>query len=149
MVLNGETLRIKSNKLKGIKEWPCTLKNVKQLHSMLGVLGYQHPFIPGFALLMHPLMCLLKKGVEFTWTDECTVALDKLINIVTSDPILWQPRQQEPFKLEVDASQVATGAVLWQYDVQGQQCPIRYDSKTFNEAECNYPIWDREFLAIV
>ena len=40
LVLDGETLRIESNKLKGIKEWPRTLKNVKQLRSTLGVLGY-------------------------------------------------------------------------------------------------------------
>ena len=81
--------------------------------------------------------------------DECTAALNKLIQIVTLDPILWQPRQQEPFELEVDASQVATGVVLWQYDTQGRRHPVGYDSKTFNEAEQNYPIWDREFLAIV
>ena len=58
---------------------------------MLGVLGYQCPFIPGFTSLTHPLMCLLKKEAEFIWTDKCTAALDKLIGIVTLDPILWQP----------------------------------------------------------
>ena len=95
-------------------------ENVKQLRSTLGVLGYQCPFIPGFASLAHPLTRLLKKGADFIWTDKCTAALDKLIQIITLDPILWQPRQQEPFELEVDASQVATGVVLWQYDAQGR-----------------------------
>ena len=55
LVLDGETLQIEPNKMHGIKEWPRTLKNIKQLHSTLGLLGYHRPFIPGFATIAHPL----------------------------------------------------------------------------------------------
>ena len=113
MVIDGEKLRIESNKLKGIREWPRKLTSLKQLRTTLGILGYQRPFIPGFAQITYPLTRLLKKGVKFIWTDKCTAAVDTLINIVTSDPILWQPNPAKPYKLEVDASQEATGAILW------------------------------------
>ena len=49
----------------------------------------------------------------------------------------------------MDASQEATGTILWQRDDQGERRPIGYDSKTFSTTKRNYPIWDREFLAII
>jgi hypothetical protein len=45
----GEGLCIDPAKVTGISEWPTTLKNVKEVRKTMGVLGYQRPFIPGFA----------------------------------------------------------------------------------------------------
>jgi RNase H-like domain found in reverse transcriptase len=64
-------------------------------------------------------MQLLKKEKKFEWMDECTAALDKLIGIVTSDPVLHRPNYDLPFTLEVDASQYATGAILYQPNDKG------------------------------
>jgi RNase H-like domain found in reverse transcriptase/Integrase zinc binding domain len=49
----------------------------------------------------------------------------------------------------VDASQYALGAILYQWDNNGKQCPVAYHSKTLNEAERGYDIHDCELLAIV
>ena len=68
------------------------------------------------------------------------MAVDTLINIVTSDPVLWQPNPAKPYKLEVDAPQEATGAILWQHDNHGKCRPVGYNSKTFSATERNYPI---------
>jgi RNase H-like domain found in reverse transcriptase len=62
---------------------------------------------------------LLKKDKKFEWTDECTMALNKLIKIVASDPVLHRPNYELPFTLEVDASQYATGAILYQPNDKG------------------------------
>jgi Reverse transcriptase (RNA-dependent DNA polymerase) len=72
---HGE-ITIDPSKIAGIGEWPNILKNIKEVQSTLGVLGFQQPFIPGFASIARPLTNLLKKGVSFLWTDECTQALD-------------------------------------------------------------------------
>jgi hypothetical protein len=45
---HGE-ITIDPSKIAGISEWPSILKNVKEVRSTLGVLGFQRPFIPGFA----------------------------------------------------------------------------------------------------
>ena len=66
------------SKLEGITNWPWTLKNVKEVWSTLGVLGFQRPFIPGFTKIACPLTNLLKKETEFTWTFEGTKSLDTL-----------------------------------------------------------------------
>jgi Reverse transcriptase (RNA-dependent DNA polymerase) len=88
IVVKDGKVRIDLTKQNGLATWPRTLSSVKQVCSTLGVLGYQRPFIPGFAHLARPLTQLLKKGKPFKWTRECTEALDKLIAIVTSDPVL-------------------------------------------------------------
>jgi RNase H-like domain found in reverse transcriptase len=113
------------------------------------VLGYQWPFIQGFTHLAQPLTQLLKKERKFKWTEECTATLDKLIKIVTSNPVLWQPNHELPFTLEVDASQYAIGAILYQVNKKGRLCPVGYHSHTLNKAERGYDIHDRELLAIM
>src|SRR6266850_1456598 len=152
---HGE-ISIDPSKITGIKEWPTTLKSVKEVQSMLGVLGFQQPFIPGFATIAKPLTNLLKKTSPFLWMRECTMALTTLHNIVTSEPVLVPPDQDRQFILKVDTSQYATGTILYQADknMKDQKgkpilCPCGYHSQTFSATEQRYPIYDWEFLAVI
>jgi RNase H-like domain found in reverse transcriptase len=94
-------------------------------------------------------MSLLKKGTKFVWTPECQVVVDKLIRSVTMDPVLQQPNHTKLYTLEVDTSQYASGAILYQPDNQGQLRLVGYYSKMFNQAKRNYDIHDRELLAMM
>ena len=132
----------------GLHNWPRTLSTVKEVRSILGVLGYQRPFIPHYADIARPLMALTKKNHPFSWTPECRTALDTLINAITNGPTLAQPNLSLPFFLQVDASTYATGAILTQKDARGKHRAVGFLSKTFNEAERNYDIHDRELLAV-
>jgi RNase H-like domain found in reverse transcriptase len=75
--------------------------------------------------------------------------VDKLITIVTSDPVLYCSNYNKPFILEVDASQYTIGAILQQVDDLGKLHPVRYYSKALTDAERGYDIHDRELLALV
>ena len=147
-MVNGDTLSIDPKKADRLHNWPRTLSTVKEVRSVLGVLGYQHPFIPHYADIARPLMALTKKNHPFSWTPECRKALDKLITAVTQGPTLTQPNLSLPFYLQVDASAYATGAILTQKDTRGKHRAMGFLSKTFNEAEHNYDIHDRELLAV-
>ena len=114
---------------------------------MLGVLGYQRPFIPHYANIAQPLTALTKKNTPFMWTTECRAALDKLISTVMEGPTLAQPDMSQPFFLQVDTSAYATGAILSQKDDRGKHRAVGFLSKMFNEAERNYDIHNRELLA--
>jgi RNase H-like domain found in reverse transcriptase len=149
IIVTKGTVRIDPTKQNGLAAWPRRLTSVKQVHSTLGVLGYQRPFICGFAQLAWPLTQLLKKDRKFEWMDECTAALDKLIKIVTSDPVLHRPNYDLPFTLEVDASQYVAGAILYQPNDKGQLCPVGYYSHTLNPAERGYDVHDWELLAVM
>ena len=107
-LVGGGTVRIDPAKVKGISEWPRDLKSAHEVRSTLGILGYQRPFIQGFAAIAKPLTNLTKKDTPFEWTPECRKALDTLIERVTSDPVLWHPDPNAPFELQVDASDFAS-----------------------------------------
>ena len=104
---------IDPSKITRIKEWPWQLRDVKQVRSMLGMLGYQWPFIKNFAAIARLLHNLTKKDTPFEWTQECTDALEQLIQAVTSESVLYQPNFMKKFELEVDLSLFAVGAVLF------------------------------------
>ena len=88
LVMDGTTLSIDPKKADRLHNWPRTLLTVKEVQSVLGVLGYQCPFIPHYADIARPLMALTKKNHPFSWTPECWTALDTLINATTKGPTL-------------------------------------------------------------
>ncbi len=104
LCLTQHGITIAPDKLLAIADWPRNLRNLKELCKVLGVLGYQCPFIPNFAAMARPLTALLKKDNPFTWTPECVKSLDTLIKVVTSSPVLVALDQDRQFELEVDAS---------------------------------------------
>jgi RNase H-like domain found in reverse transcriptase len=112
---NGE-IAMDLSKIAGVTDWPETLTMFKDVHSTLGVFGFQRPFIQGFTQTTKPLTDLLKKEILFEWTSKCTIAVKELKQIVTSEPVLVLPDPTRQFVLEVDASQYATGAILYQAD---------------------------------
>jgi hypothetical protein len=148
IIVDGNQLRPDPKKTSALRDWPQTLHTVKEVRSILGVLGYQRPFIPNFANIACPLVMLTKKDHLFLWTQECTKALDSLIAIILDNPTLQQPDLNRLFFLQVDASAFAMGAILTQKDDRGKHVTVGFHSQTFNEAEINYNIHDCEFLAI-
>jgi hypothetical protein len=94
------------------------------------------------------LVALTKKAQVFTWTEDCTKALNTLINIILDNPSVLQPDLTKPFFLQVDTSAFATGTILTQKDERGKHLAVGFHSQTFNEAERNYDIHNRELLAV-
>jgi hypothetical protein len=46
IIVDGNQLKPNPEKTSALHNWPRTLSTVKEVQSILGVLGYQHPFIP-------------------------------------------------------------------------------------------------------
>ncbi|GJP52603.1 hypothetical protein CLOM_g11708, partial [Closterium sp. NIES-68] len=74
--------------------------------------------------------------------------LDQLKLFLTTPPVLRIADPHRPFELITDASDLAVGAILLQDFDEGLQ-PIAYESRKLNPAERNYPVHDKELLAIV
>ena len=119
------------------------------MRSLLGFGNFYRPFIKNYALITLPLTRLTKKDIIFQWRQEVEdAAFVALINAFTSGPVLVHPILIDQFTIEVDASNYAIGAVLLQKR-NGKLHPVSHMSKTFNAAERNYDIYDKELLAIV
>src|SRR5260370_7013153 len=112
--VGNKQVRVDPSKISRIKDWPLELKNVKQVRQILGVLGYQHAFISGYAQKAKPLTNLLKKGTNFFWDNMCKEALKSLIRCITKDPVLEAPQSNQPSELETNASPYVVDAVLFQ-----------------------------------
>jgi len=78
------------------------------------------------------------------------MAFEDLKTAVTTAPVLVFPQDSEPFRVEVDSSNFATGAVLSQQSTtNGKWHPVAFYSKSLFSVEQNYEIHDKEMLAII
>ena len=73
-------------------------------------------FCKNFSTLAEPLTKLTKKDAPFVWGKEQCDAQEAIIQLITHAPILAQPDPSRQFELETDASQIGTGAILYQRD---------------------------------
>jgi hypothetical protein len=87
---------------------------------------------------------LTKKDKVFDWTEACQQSFDKLKGKFSEAPVLLMLDAMKEFTIESDASKFASGAVLWQKDVNGDWHPCGYISHSFNQTKRNYEIYDRE-----
>jgi hypothetical protein len=99
--------------------------------------------------MARPLTMLTCKDVPWQWGEEQDIAFQALKNAFSSAPILQIPNDTAPYRLETDSSDFAAGAVLEQIGEDGLWHPVAFYSKSLNEHERNYEIYDKELLAIV
>ncbi|GJP29919.1 hypothetical protein CLOM_g20478 [Closterium sp. NIES-68] len=130
--------------------WEQHLKDLTDVSSLffLGFVNYVCRFIPNMAGVTSPLTDLLKKGTFHEWGGEQQAAFEQLKRFLTPPSVLRIAYPHRPFELIIDASDLAVGAVLLQDFGEGLQ-PIAYESRNLNPAERNYPVNDKELLAII
>jgi len=88
--------------------------------------------------------------VKFVWTSETQKAFDELKSKFSSDSVLSYPNRDLPFLVETDSSNFAIGAILSYVSQKDNKIhPIAFFSRSLTDAEKNYPIYDKELLAIV
>ena len=136
------------SKVCAINDFPRP-ENKKQLMRFLGMAGYYRKFCPNFSTISERLTQLLKKTRKFVWSDDCEKSFVKLKAILKSSPVLQAPDFYSQFKLAVDASNAAAGAVLLQEGNDGIDHPICYFSRKFNKNQRNYSTVEKECLALI
>ena len=145
-------------------------KKVGEIRQLLGLLGYHRRHIQDFSKLAKPISDLLvvkeKKDTgsevqgkgktakntlsskaEIIWEEEHQQALDKLIDLITSPPILAYPDFEEDFFVHTDASGLGLGCILYQKQ-GGKDRVIAYGSRTLTAGEQNYHSSKLEFIAL-
>ena len=123
--------------------------NVKELHSLLGMINYYRKFIPNLATLLKPLTNLLQSNSKWVWSLECVNAFAKVKQSLTSAPILAHYDPDLPIHLATDASSHGIGAVISHIFPNGDERPVAYASRTLSTAECNYSQIEKEALGII
>jgi hypothetical protein len=136
-------------KVAGVVEWPEP-SNKWEVQSFLGFANFYCRFIKDFSHHARPLFNLTKNEQKWQWDSSKASAFRKLKELVTSTPVLTTPADDQPFHIEDDSSDYATGAVLSQLSTEDRKWhPIAYYSKSLSETEQNYKIHNKEMLAII
>lgn len=92
---------------------------------------------------------LLKKDQQFEWMPEAQAAFDELKKQFTKEPVLIMPDTLKLFQIKCDTLKYMSGAVLTQLDINGDQHPCIFISKTFSPTERNYKIYNQELLSVI
>ena len=92
---------------------------------------------------------LVQKDCPFVFDQACLQAFQELKNRLVSAPLLVHFNPGSPKRMETDASDGVIAGVLLQRESDLQWHPVAFYSKTMQGAELNYPIYDKEMLAII
>ena len=141
-------------KVDRILDWPqpTTATNVR---GFLGLTRYIAAFLPALAEHTSVLTPLTTKECdrEFPeWKPEHQKAFQAIKDLVTSTECLTVIDYEDTTKkifVTTDASDRRTGAVLSFGETWETARPVAYDSYQLNDAEKNYPVHEKELLAIV
>jgi len=116
---------------------------VKGLRGFLGLTSYYRKFVKDYGFISRPLTELLKKD-GFHWNEKAEQAFEGLKAAMSDVPTLGLPDFNEPFTLEIDASEGEVGAVLMQ---RGR--PLAFISQALAPKHKGLSVYDKELLAML
>ena len=142
-IVSAEGIRVDPVKIEAILIWKPP-RNVTEVRSFLGLVGYYRRFVQGFSVIASSLTRLLRKGVKFEWDDKCQSSFKRLKEILVEAPVLIQPTSGRDYTVYSDALRIGLGCVLMQ---DGKV--VAYASRQLKPHEQNYPTHDLELAAVV
>ena len=142
---NGQ--EVDPEKIQKVQKFP-NLQTVRDIKSFVALCSYYRRFIKDFAKIARPLTNLTRKDLPFEWGPEQEDAFNELKIRLTTPPVLAHYDPKKETQLRVDASGHGLGAILLQKSDNGYH-PIAFASRILRGAELNYPVSDKECLAIV
>ena len=100
-------------------------------------------------MVARPLHDLVKKEKKWNWMEREENVFKELKERFTKELILAAPNIDKKIRMEVDVSDYAMGGVLSMEYGDGLWRPVAFLSKSLNETERNYKIYNKEMLAVM
>jgi len=148
MIVSRDGIKMDPEKVNAILKWPEPT-NVKQVLAFLGLGNFYWCFIKDYAIMARPMTDLTCTDTVFNFGEKERAAFEALKAAFTRAPVLQYPNQDREFHLETDASEFAVGGVISVKCEDGKFRPVAYMSHSMTPPERNYPIHDKEMLAII
>ena len=105
-------------------------------------------FISKFSDKCRPFFKLLHKNVKFSWNEECELTLQQFKKYLTEPPLLSTLDEGELFYVYLVISEHVISSMLLR-EVDGEQHPIYFVSKTFIDCQIRYLPLEKLVLALV
>jgi len=149
LVISENEVSMDLVKVTGVREWP-TPENKMDVQAFLGFVNFYWRFIWDFSAKVQPLFDLTCSEQVWTWSGKEQMAFEDLKTAVTTALVLVSLQESDPFQIEADSLDFATGAVLSQQSMTDRKWhPVAFYSKSLSSMERNYEIHDKEMLAII
>ncbi|XP_058840195.1 uncharacterized protein LOC131695716 [Topomyia yanbarensis] len=149
-VVSSDGIYPSNNKVEALQRFraPTTAEEVR---SFLGLVTYIGRFLPNLATITAPLRELTHAGVNFAWGCEQRTSFAKLKDMIGNVHHLRFFDNSMRTRVVADASPVALGAVLLQFEGPTDDIPrpIAYASKSLTATEKRYCQTEKEALALV
>ncbi|XP_062702035.1 uncharacterized protein K02A2.6-like isoform X1 [Aedes albopictus] len=149
-VISEDGIRPTAGKIEALEKFraPTTAEETR---SFLGLVTYVGRFLPDLATATAPLRELIQSGKHFVWQERHQKAFEQLKLMITNIQTLHFFDNSLRTRVVTDASPVALGAVLLQFESGSDDDPhvICYVSKSLTPTEKRYCQTEREALAIV
>ena len=142
-------------KVEKIENWPVPTSSM-EVQAFLGLVQYLNAFLPKLAIHSGVLMELTTKAADKRfpkWENRHQLVFDSIKAIVTSCECLMvidhHNMGNNKIFVTTDTSDKVSGAVL-SFGLSWETAqPVAYDSMTFKGPELNYPVHEKELLAIM
>ena len=109
-------MHVDPTKIQVIRDWPAPTTLTEHC-SFLGLANFYHRFVLGFSHIVWALSQVTKGGgkAKFVWTKSQQKAFEELKHLLFLALVLALLDLQQPFEIEIDASDYAVGVVLTQH----------------------------------
>jgi hypothetical protein len=153
--ISARGIEADTKKTDRIAKWPRP-QNAKEVRQFCGLVRYIANFLPQIMEYTWVLTDLTTKECNANfppWMEVHQRAFEAIKSAVVSRECLTtiDHKQMPEMKifLTTDASDFQSGAVLSFGATWETACPVAFDSMTFKGAELNYPVHEKEMLAII
>jgi len=113
LVISENQVEMDPVKVVRVHDWP-TLENRTDVQAFIDFINFYRRFIQDFSTIARPLFDLTCSDKAWNWDTKEQEAFKHLKTAVTTTPVLVSPQDLEPFCIEADSSDFASGAVLSQ-----------------------------------
>ena len=153
--ISARGIEADNKKADRILDWP-TPKSATETRAFLGLVRYLADFLPALAehtgILTELTTTVSEKNFP-KWTERYQTAFDSIKKIVVSRECLMTidltKMPENKIFVTTDASDKRSAAVLSFGKTWSSARPVAFDSMTFKGAELNYPVHEKELLAVI
>ena len=148
MIVSCDGIKMDPEKVNTILKWPEPM-TVKQVCTFLSLGNFYRHFIKDYTIISQPMVNLTYKDTVFNFGNKEKASFEALKAAFTTALVLQYPDQDHKFHLETDMSEFTIrGVISIKYD-DSEFRPIMYMSHSMTSPKQNYPIHDKEMLAII
>ncbi|KAG8474947.1 hypothetical protein CXB51_031657 [Gossypium anomalum] len=134
-IISGDGIRVDPSKISAIVDWKPP-KNVTEVRSFLGLVGYYRRFVNGFSIIAAPITRLLRKdpesGKEFVvYSDDSINGLGCVL-MQEGKLVAYASRQLKPHERNYPTHDLELAAVvfalkIWRHYLYGEKCRLLKD----------------------